>query len=291
MMDNNDYKKDTVSIIENAAIHVGEKINEIELNNNRPAQVFLKENYLYKKIRERDTEPHFKNLIGAMMVKISGFAGIKEGIADFDKRDIMKMMLGRYSDLTPEEIWKAFELERYGGYPKKSDHYQLFNANYVSDVMVKYRQWKHEMKMTYSIQPPRKTIELLAEITPEGKDQLLKSGIVAAFEAFKKTGTIESPFVHYFDFLLEHGYIKGWETPELLKYYQRVHVRAEQQLTEEYAEKTSAQKSERIQIKEDYAKILNGTSPKIEVRKKLIILTEYFTKHHLAGNDLKIILS
>jgi len=91
-------------------------INEMRQKIDVSPIAFVKKNYEFKKIRDREHEPMFKMLLGLMFFEISVFCGIKNQITDENKRDIIKMILSVYNDLTVEEIYKAFELERYGTY-------------------------------------------------------------------------------------------------------------------------------------------------------------------------------
>lgn len=98
------------------------------------------------KIKDRIEEVGFKNLLGICLIKISALAGIKSQIDDFTKQDLLKMILSRFKTLSVDEIYKAFEMERYLTYGQKTDHFQLFDANYVSCVLQKYENWKIEEK-------------------------------------------------------------------------------------------------------------------------------------------------
>lgn len=98
------------------------------------------------KIKDRIDEIGFLNLLGACLVKIHSLSGIKSQIDDFTKQDLLKMILSRFKTLSIDEIYKAFEMERYLTYGQKTDHFQLFDANYVSEILSKYENWKIEEK-------------------------------------------------------------------------------------------------------------------------------------------------
>ena len=106
------------------------------------------------KIKEISKEPRFNDLLGAMFTKISVLAGIKGEIDQFTKQDISKMILSTFKELSLEELHKAFELERYGVYDDKTDHFQLFDANYISQILKKYKKWKAKERLELNISQP-----------------------------------------------------------------------------------------------------------------------------------------
>lgn len=58
--------------------------------------------------------------------------------------DIKKMILTKYSVLTLLEIELAFQMERYGELDPKSEHFQFYGTEYVSEILQKFTKWKHK---------------------------------------------------------------------------------------------------------------------------------------------------
>lgn len=139
---------------------VGDFVQKIELNCELSKVEFLKLTYNLIKIKEISNEPNFKELLGAVLVKISILSGIKGEIDDFIKQDISKMILSSFKELSIDEICKAFELERYGQYEAKTDHFQLFDSNYISQILKKYKNWKNKERIELNIIAPIKNIEI-----------------------------------------------------------------------------------------------------------------------------------
>jgi hypothetical protein len=156
---------------------IGEIVTNIETTCGLSKVEFLKESYNLTKIKEISNEPEFGSLLGAIMVKISVLAGIKSEIDQFVKQDIFKMILSTFKDLSFEEISKAFEMERYGLYNNKTEHYQLFDSNYISQVLKKYRKWKEGEMLHLNISPPR----IESKITEHQKKQLREALLVNIF--------------------------------------------------------------------------------------------------------------
>lgn len=274
-MEDNHHRVDKEELQLQQEIRISDSIALIEQKCSFGAVQFLKINLENKKIRERTTEPDIKMLIGIMLMKIGTLSGIKNEIDTIIGQDIIKMIFSTYGDLTIEELNKAFELERYGSFDDKTEHYQLFNADYIAKILKKYKKWKHNIKIHHDITAD--TLKLEA-ITESQKQTIIQNGINTLYEQYKSTKTIEDPSEYVFDYLVKTGKIKNNSNPKLLEYYQQQLQKAKQQLEKETTGKTSSSKTERVQIKIDLQQIINGYSPKIIIRAKRNILAEYFEK-------------
>jgi hypothetical protein len=274
-MDSNDYKIDKLQILQDAQAHSLEKFELIEKNCTQNSVSFLKSNFSNVKIRNRKTEPNVNILLAICWGKICGLAGIKTEVDQFVIEDITKMIFYAYSDLTIEEIYKAFELERYGVYENKTEHFQLFNSDYISTILKKYRVWKNNTKIHHNINEEKKST---SEISDEEKEKIIVAGVNRVFEEFRETKNIDGPTEYLFDFLVEKGKIKTKGTEALVIYYQTKLEEAKLQLKKE-TEKTEAKSpAEKKQFKIDLERIISGQSGKILIRAKRNILFEYFNK-------------
>lgn len=275
-MENNHYRIDTAALQVQQEIRVSDSIAIIEQKCMLAPVQFLKSNLDNKKLRERTTEPDIKITIGTILIKTGTLAGIKNEIDSLVGQDIMRMILTTYADLTLEEIYKAFELERYGSFEDKTEHFQLFNADYIAKILKKYKNWKLNMKMNHDISK-NSTLQLAA-VTEGQKEQILINGVNRVFQEYQETNTISDPSEYIFDFLVEKGKIKNSNNPKLLEYYQLKLQQAKTELSKEQSKKTSTDKLERQRIKVDMEQIVAGYSPKIIIRAKRNILKEYFDK-------------
>lgn len=202
----------------------GIDIFEIETICELPKVQFLKSTYEIKKIRDRKYEPTFKQLLGVMLVKINSLAGIKTEIDDFTKQDIVKMILSAYSDLSIEEIYKAFELERYSVYESKTEHFQLFDANYISEILKKYKNWKIQEKKILCIDAPK------TEIMPD-LNKIREEYLKTVFEEIQEKGFSDSAHFLYDD-LLSKGKINPTDQEKKKLYKQELakHITEEKEL-------------------------------------------------------------
>ncbi|MGZ9736522.1 hypothetical protein [Flavobacterium sp. GNP002] len=274
-MEENHYRVDKSEILAQQESRSLEVIATIEDNCNVSPVQFLKNNLRNKKIKERVTEPDIKVLIGLMIVKIGTLSGMKNQIDFLIAQDILKMIFSVYKELTIEEIYKAFELERYGAYDEKTDHFQLIDAEYVAKILKKYKVWKQKIRTHHNISTDALQIEAMTE---SQKDEIVESGVNRFFEEYKKSKTIEDPSEYIFDHLVKKGLIKNNNNPKLLEYYQNHLQLAREQLEKENSQSVSVDKSERLQIKIDLEQIIAGSSPKILLRAKKNILTDFFEK-------------
>lgn len=282
-MEDQNYKIDKLSIVHEQESRAAIKLSEIEDKCNVPVIAFLKANYDSIKIRNRKTEPEIKFLIGAALLKSAVHLGLKD-IDNLHKPDILNAIFLHYNDLTLEEIYKAFELERYGMYEVKTDHFQLFNAEYVTTILKKYRVFKSRLKSDHNIMPDNQDSQ---ELSPEEKEQMVKDAVNRVFNEFIETGTIDGPTEYIFDFLVEKGNIKTNSNPAVVKYYQDKLAQAKEELKKENEKSTAKSPAEKKEFKEDLQKIISGKSGKILLRAKKNILFEYFGKQ-IQLNQLNI---
>jgi hypothetical protein len=266
----------------------GTTLNEIAKSTEVINTEFLKSCYGFKKIRARETEINFNNVVGLMITKISALAGINNEIDMATKSDLLRYVKTRCKDITLEEIYKAFELERYNEYPTKSNHFQLFGTEYFSEVIKKYRVWKLENQTYYNISKNENNLKISA-ITESQKEEILINGIKRVFNEYKQLKTLSEPCVHIFDELLSRGLILGAVNPKFEKYYSDKSEQAKIELEKELeVQKSNSNFIQRKNIERDIEKILQGNSNKIIVKTKKIVLKEYFDNLILKEIEIEV---
>ena len=131
---------------------------------------------MYPKVSIKDMS---NEVLGAqlpkVLMKFSVFTGFKGVIDQANKQDITKMILSQYKSLAVVEIDKAFQMERYGSFATKTDHYQLFNAIYISDILNKYLKWKKERRNVLNLKPleePKKELPIPLKSTEEWAEEI-----------------------------------------------------------------------------------------------------------------------
>lgn len=250
---------------------------------------FIKSTIDFKKIREDKTET-FQLALWLIFVRIAGLLGIKTQIDDFTKYDIVNMIYKVHSDLSLQEIWKAFELERYGEFEAKTDHFQFFSAEYVGAILKKYKSWKQMIKTQHNFNLHK--IEEKNQMSDKEKKEIVNQGIINKFIEFKESKQIEPPFVHLFDELFERGILKNPtpETPKILYYYQEKLKQAEEEIKSEMQTEKALQNISTNQYKEELIKIAEKHSEKSQIRAKRIVLQEFFEKHIENNTDFESLI-
>jgi hypothetical protein len=182
----------------------GTLLNNIEASCNTTGVAFLKTQQT--PINQLVLDAAFSTVLGLMFTKIANLSGLKGKIEEINKQDISKLILRVYKHLSLNEIYFAFEMERYALYESKTSHFQLFNAEYVADILKKYTNWKRITKIEHSISAPTPTTQ--HALPAADKNTILNAGVDRLFQEYKTTGIVEKGNVHIYDYLLEIGEIK-----------------------------------------------------------------------------------
>ncbi|WP_412464243.1 hypothetical protein [Flavobacterium mekongense] len=274
----NQYQIDKLQIAQEKEQRAVAALVEVEKNTSGTNVVFLKNNFSFKKIRHRVTEIDFKVMLAIALTRICALSGIKEKVSQSDSEDIVKMILYTHNDLTLEEIYKAFELERYSIYEEKTQHFQLFNAEYVSTILKKYKSWKLLTRKEHNINPEKE--EVSTELSPEGISKIMDKAITEKYLEYLNSGTISEPITHIFDELVERGTIKLATRKEskLGKYYDEMLEKAKNELLSEFENAEGKDFTESKSISSIVQEIKSGKSPKITLLVKKYVLLEYFKK-------------
>lgn len=277
-----DYKIDSLAIQEKSQSIALEKFGQIESNCQLSPVAFVKENHTFKKIRDRLTEPHFGVTLGVMMAKVCAYAGIKNEITDHDKFDIGRAIKNRFSDLSCEEFMKAFENERHGIYAERTEHFQLFNAEYVTSVLNKYKKWRQETKIAHniSINPQNQ----LPQMSPDAEREIMIGATTRLFNEFKESKEVSIPCAHVFDFVYENKWFP--EDTNYKDYYQIAY----RDLKSELKQSKAGTKAEHNIIKEAILKLESPNNEKILAKAKRLVLHHFFQKLIDEKKDINEIL-
>lgn len=278
-MENNEYRTDKLAIVERQHALAVENFENIEIVCDLSPISFLKKAILLKKIRERKSEPNFKFLFAVLWSKVCTLGGIKNEIDPFMVEDINRMIFSMYSDLTIEEIYKAFELERHGMYDQKTEHFQLFSAEYVSGILKKYKHWKSITRMQHNISADKPNTES-TELSNQQKQEIMDKAIIRSFDEYLANSEISIPCVHIFDELYERQMFQP--TPDYKKTYSVAKFQIERELK---AEK-STNRQDRMKIQEVLDNLESKNSEKILSRAKMLVLKDYF--NYLKLNNMNI---
>jgi hypothetical protein len=282
-MDNN-YKIDKLAIIEQNQQVALEGFREIEDFCKLSNISFLKENFKLRKIRDRKTDLNFKFSMAVLWSKVCALSGIKLDIDQFIAEDISRMIINLYSDLTIEEIYKAFELERHGAFESKTEHFQLFNAEYVSAVLKKYKQWKQFTKIQHNIGPENNS-EQQHTITIEEQFKIMNNAIIRIYDEFIESGEVSIPCNHVFDEL----YSRKIFPPNTE--YQKKYAIAKFQLEKELKAEKITNRQDRLKIQEVLSNLDSANNEKVLSRAKQLVLKDYFTYLKSINTNIRELIS
>ena len=147
---------------------------------------FLKKSQHYPSIKQSRNNEGFLTLVGNVISAVSILAGIKSPIDDLNKADIVDMLFSSFSDFSIEDIYFAFKNERYGAYNDKTKHFDLMNADYISEILKKYRVWKRIKKVEHNISS--NSVALLPEMSDVQKKKIHYDSLCATYERIKNDG-------------------------------------------------------------------------------------------------------
>lgn len=267
-----------------------ENVNEVL---QLPNKTFLQKSYSFEKLSQLKKDANFVFLIGGWITQTSAIMQIKNPVDNFIKQDIVNMLGGHWSNLSLEELIKAFELERFGAYEDKTDHFQLFDCTYIAQVLKKYQKWSREKKIELNI--TNQNLMEVNKISEEEQFEIMTNAINEKYSQFLETGNIEEPVIHIFKELIERKFIKlpTKETPKLYIYYDNKLQEAKNQIINEYENTTEPDKYKRKELKSILSSILNNednlyAKSKIENRAKKLVLLDFFNTKK-SNNIQKII--
>lgn len=192
--------------------------------------------------------------ISLILPQIIVHLGIKGQLPDFTKTDIKEMILLRFKSLSLNEVAYAFKLERYGILGVKTEHYQLFDATYVSAVLEKYVTWKKLTKLTHNIEVS-KPVEV--KVSDQEKIYWNNQGINTCLDHFLDTKTIKYGYLYVYEILYDKGLLPTDKETKL-----KVKNAAIELLKTEYATK----KAVTLEEKRDFNRLLSQLQEKNDKR-------------------------
>lgn len=282
-MDDNNYQIDKSALSESQTQRAIAFVSTIETLCNYEPVSFVKSTYQLKKMRDRKTEPEISVAIGLVFAQAASLSGIKGEIEPPIVSDLVRMIFVSFPELAIEEIVKAFQLERYGDLNPKTEHFQLFNSDYVSAVLKKYKVWKSRLKAEHNI-----TNEKPIEVNKEEIQTVKVAGIIDCYECWNENGKVEDIRFNVFDMLYAIGKIPKQDSdPRVTARYNAV---IEQARNEKLAELTSERidrkdnRSEVKAIQGVYNEIKSGIGNHLNNRIKALVLAGFFRKLNLDGN-------
>ena len=172
---------------------------------------FIKDAKSQIRIMDVADKAQLKNAFIATLTITHNLSGIKEPLTDELKADIKEMVLMRFRYLSLDEICYAFKLERYGAHEKRTEHYQLFNAVYVADVLNKYKLWKQKKIVLHNLNQDNSKESITST---EQNELAILNGSKLAWQEIKETGSMTTNRTYLYHPLYGKGLLP---TDDLIK--------------------------------------------------------------------------
>ena len=229
---------------------------------------FLKDVTNQVKIKDIPKEIYKHELIKSMIL-INNLSGIKEPMSDVVKTDIKEMILMRFKTLSFDQIYYAFKLERFGGLGNRIEHYQLFDAKYVSEVLDKFLLWKKTMRVQYNINLQKQQEN---ETSKDEQEFIMIEAVDRIEKEFKHNKKITGTFVHVYDYL----FAKGVLPQHTNKFKSRILEKSKEIAKFNAENKAGSDYGLHKQLKSTLENIENNNHDAIKTISKRLVLEEYF---------------
>ena len=148
-------------------------------------------------------------IFGLLFTRIATLVGLKGEIDPLQKQAIWTAVFERFSGLSFQEIYKAFQMDRSGEFGNATEHFQFFDVSYVCTVLGKYRQWLQDTQRAHNI-----NISQLPEnqntMTEEEKEKNVLRWLNEHFEEYKTTKAMPPLPVPIYEALQRRGALKPY---------------------------------------------------------------------------------
>lgn len=158
-----------------------------------------------KNINQEEAAPTF----GIIFTRIAALVGVKGQIDPLQKEGIWNLVFTRFSELSFQEIYKAFLMDRSKEFGEITNHFHFFDVSYVSTVLEKYTEWKRQMKIKHNISLQNCKVKQIA-ITEEEKEANAYKWLSNNFVEYKETRTLPALSTPVYDALLKRGILKPY---------------------------------------------------------------------------------
>ncbi len=164
---------------------------------------FVKDAQDQVKIRDIDNSYERSKRLGLIFVVIANHLGISDAIEPHTKTDVTDMILNRFKNLSLDEVAYAFKLERHGVLGQRTEHYQLFNAEFVGDVLEKFIEWKRNIKIKFNISYALQEYKM----PNQEKKYWINSGVLDCLAHYRETRLIKEGKLYVYGVLFDLDYL------------------------------------------------------------------------------------
>lgn len=239
---------------------------------------FMRDTGSQIRIRDINDSYSLKKEVAHFIAEQAAHVNMKDPVSNLVKREIAEMISSRFKNLSFDEMYYAFKLERYGVYEEKTEHYGRISVDYVSAVMNKYVEYKQKIKRDYNIST-QKSLPA-PSISEEEKQRLVNQAVVNMFMYFQEHSVCDPDRVtNVYNILYDMGYLPTDKEYKRKKYAdaQVLCISNETAILPQYRVRSVAKAIE------DFKKERN---PEVISKAKELVLSEFFRKMFRDENSL-----
>lgn len=249
-----------------------------------------KTSHQYPRLRDLNREviaPTF----GMVFTRIATLVGLKGEIDPIQKQEIWNAVFSRFSGLSFQEIYKAFQMDRSGEFGNATEHFQFFDVSYVCTVLGKYRQWLQDTQRAHNI-----NISQLPEnqntMSEEEKEKNVLRWLNEHFEEYKETKELPMLSVPIYDTLYQRGILQPYFATLTEKDKQLMRAETEKRLRQEQNKAKDKQEYSAIRaLIEHFQNSTNDPDGKIRRFKKEDTLKFFYNHLITQGKELSELLT
>lgn len=145
-------------------------------------------------------------IFGLLFTRIATLVGLKGEIDPLQKQEIWTAVFGRFSGLSFQEIYKAFQMDRSKEFGEITKLFDFFDVSYVSTVLEKYTEWKRKTQIEHHISisnEPKTTIPMITEAN-------IQQWLINHFLEYKNTKAMPPLPVPIYEALQKRGVLKPY---------------------------------------------------------------------------------
>ena len=249
-----------------------------------------KTSHQYPRLRDLNREviaPTF----GMVFTRIATLVGLKGEIDPLQKQEIWNAVFSRFSGLSFQEIYKAFQMDRSGEFGNVTEHFQFFDVSYVCTVLGKYRQWLQDTQRAHNI-----NISQLPEnqntMTEEEKEKNVLRWLNEHFEEYKEKKELPMLSVPIYDTLYQRGVLQPYFATLTEKDKQLMRAETENRLRQEQNKAKDKQEYSAIRaLIEHFQNSTNDHDGKLRRFKKEDTLKFFYNHLITQGKELSELLT
>lgn len=249
-----------------------------------------KTSHQYPRLRDLNREviaPTF----GMVFTRIATLVGLKGEIDPIQKQEIWNAVFSRFSGLSFQEIYKAFQMDRSGEFGNATEHFQFFDVSYVCTVLGKYRQWLQDTQRVHNI-----NISQLPEnqntMSEEEKEKNVLRWLNEHFEEYKETKELPMLSVPIYDTLYQRGILQPYFATLTEKDKQLMRAETEKRLRQEQNKAKDKQEYSVIRaLIEHFQNSTNDPDGKLRRFKKEDTLKFFYNHLITQGKELSELLT